>query len=271
MRFGCGSLPFHHVETTQTTAPARTRLLASKVPEVTLLFWVAKLLTTGMGEACSDWLFLKLGIPGLLVGIVVFGIAMVGQLRARRYVPAIYWFAVSMVAVVGTMVADVIHVAGVSYAVTTPFFAVALAAVFRLWYRVEGTLSIHSITTARRELFYWLAVITTFALGTAAGDLTAATMRLGYLNSGWLFLAAFLVPALAYWKLRLHPVAAFWAAYVLTRPLGASFADWLGKPASRTGLDFGDGTVTVVATILIVLVVAALTRQENEVVTAPAD
>jgi uncharacterized membrane-anchored protein len=188
---------------------------------------------------------------------------MVAQLRARRYVPALYWFAVSMVAVVGTMVADVIHVAGVSYSVTTPFFAVALAVVFTLWYRSEGTLSIHSITTERRELFYWLTVITTFALGTAAGDLTAAQMHLGYLNSGWLFLAAVLVPAFAYWKLRLHPIAAFWAAYVLTRPLGASFADWLGKPPSRTGLDFGDGAVTIVATALIVLVVATLARREE--------
>lgn len=246
-----------------TTARPPLRSLAVKVPEVTALFWLAKLLTTGIGEACSDYFVLRYNpYVVVLAGFCVFAVALVLQFRARAYRPWTYWFAVSMVAVFGTMVADVIHVQfGVPYAVSTAFFAVALACVFAVWRKVEGTLSIHSVDSGRRECFYWLTVVTTFALGTAAGDWTAITLHLGYLPSGLLFGAVILVP-LALWRLGFSPVATFWAAYIVTRPLGASFADYLGKPTSLHGLGFGDGPVTVLGALAIVIVIAVIARRE---------
>ena len=243
---------------------ALTRLLpspaAAKVPEITVAFWVVKVLTTGTGEAASDFLAARnlvaaagLGLIGLLIGLVV-------QLQARRYVPWAYWTAVSMVAVFGTMAADAVHVVlGLSYGVTSAGYAAAVALVFSVWHRVEGTLDIHSVRTTRRELFYWAAVLVTFALGTAVGDLSAIALGLGFLPSAVLYAAMIAVPAVARWRFRLNPVVAFWGAYVLTRPLGASIADWLGKPAERTGLGLGDGPVTVAATLLIVAMVVSLT------------
>ena len=157
-----------------------------------------------------------------------------------------YWSAVAMVAVTGTMAADFLHrFLGISYVVTTPFCGLVLAVVLTWWWRSEATLSIHSVTTRRREFFYWATVMATFAFGTAAGDLTAASLGMGYLRSGLLFGAMILVPLVA-WRLGLNAVAAFWTAYILTRPLGASFADWFAKPVSRTGLGYGDGPVTLV-------------------------
>ncbi|WP_374969259.1 hypothetical protein [Terrabacter sp. BE26] len=228
------------------TRPTQARL--ARVPELTALFWVLKVLTTGMGETASDYLahtigaVLAVGLSGLAL---VAALAM--QLAAKRYVPWIYWTAVAMVSVFGTVAADVAHVGfGVPYAVSTVGFAVVLALLLGLWHRLEGTLSVHSIDTRRREAFYWATVLTTFALGTAAGDLTAVVLGLGYLGSAVLFAAAFAVPALGYWRLRRGPVLAFWTAYVITRPLGASVADWMGVSAARGGLAFGTGLVTVV-------------------------
>jgi uncharacterized membrane-anchored protein len=242
---------------------------AVKVPAITVLFWVVKVMTTGTGEAASDYLAAKnlvlaagLGLIGLLVGLAV-------QLRTRRYAPWAYWLAVTMVAVFGTMAADAVHVVlGVPYAVTSIGYAVAVAAVFAVWYRVEGTLNIHSITTARREAFYWLAVLATFALGTAVGDLSAITLGLGYLASAALYAALIAVPAVGWWKFNLRPVVAFWSAYVLTRPLGASLADWVGKPVDRSGLGVGDGPVTVAATVVIAALVAWLTVIDRRAVRA---
>jgi uncharacterized membrane-anchored protein len=233
---------------------------AVKVPEITVLFWVVKVLTTGTGEAASDYLAARniavaagLGLAGLIVGLAV-------QLRVRRYVPWAYWLSVTMVAVFGTMAADAVHVVmGVPYPVTSIGYALAVAAVFVVWHRVEGTLDIHSITTTGRESFYWVAVLATFALGTAVGDLSAITLGLGYFSSAVVYAVLIAVPAVAWWRFRLHPVVAFWSAYVLTRPLGASLADWLGKPAERSGLGLGDGTVTVAATTVIAALVAWLT------------
>jgi uncharacterized membrane-anchored protein len=232
------------------------RRAATKVPEITALFWVLKLLTTGMGEAMSDFLGQK-SVP--LAGVVgIFGLcfALRLQLRAREYRAAIYWFTVMMVAIFGTMVADGLRDgASLSYDVTTPFFAIVVAAIFFSWYRSEGTLSIHSITTRRRELYYWAAVLATFALGTAAGDLTALTLNLGFFPSALLFAAIISLPAVGWWRLRLNPILAFWFAYVVTRPLGASFADGFSKP-NNGGLGIGDGTVSVVALLAFVGLVA---------------
>jgi uncharacterized membrane-anchored protein len=249
------------------SAGLRGRRLLSRVPEITALFWVVKVLTTGMGEATSDYLVHRLYAPiAVVLGALGFAVAMWLQLRMRRYVAWAYWFAVVMVAVFGTMVADVLHVGlHVPYAVSTPLFAVSLAVVFVLWYRSEGTLSIHSIRSRRREVFYWLTVMATFALGTAAGDLTAKTLGLGWLASGVLFAVAIAVPALGYWRVGLDSVVAFWAAYIVTRPLGASFADWLGLPHDLGGIGLGRGTVSLGGTVMIVALVAYLARTRIDV------
>ncbi|MBK6014846.1 hypothetical protein [Streptomyces sp. MBT53] len=246
--------------------PGHARNTASKVPEVTVYFWIIKVLTTGMGETASDFLAHAFGpIPAVGLG----GIALVGalavQLAVRRYAAWIYWTAVVMVSVFGTMAADVLHVGlGVPYAVSTPFFMVALAAVFALWYRSEGTLSIHSIHTRRRELFYWATVLATFALGTAAGDLTA-TIGLGYLGSAVLYAVAIAVPAIAHRWGALNAVAAFWTAYVITRPLGASVADWMALSHSRGGLAMGLGPVTLSWTVAILGFVGYLAFSRKDV------
>ena len=232
----------------------------SKVPKITIFFWIVKILTTAMGEATSDFLALRYG-PVIAVAVTapVFAVALILQFRAARYNAWIYWFAVTMVAVFGTMAADGLHVEiGIPYAVSTTFFAVCLAVIFAAWYLVEGTLSIHSICTRRREFFYWATVCATFALGTALGDLTATTLGLGYLTSGIIFTVAILIPALARWKFQLNVVLAFWTAYVLTRPLGASYADWMGVAHRYGGLGWGRGHVALLLTIVIVGFVAYL-------------
>jgi uncharacterized membrane-anchored protein len=244
--------------------------LAAKVPEITLLFWVIKILTTGMGEGMSDAMGQRSVPIAGAIGVLGFVFALRWQLRAREYRAPVYWFAVMMVAVFGTMVADGIKDGlGLSYAITTPFFAAIVAAVFFRWYRSEGTLSIHSITTVRRERFYWAAVLATFALGTAAGDLTAMTLNLGFFPSAVLFGVLITLPGLAWWRGRLNPIAAFWIAYVLTRPLGASFADWFSKPHPQSGLGLGDATVSLIALAVFVALVAyfAITKRDIQ---APA-
>lgn len=232
----------------------------SKVPEATALFWIIKVLTTGMGETASDFLAHRLGpVPAVgLTGLLLLT-ALAWQGRARQYVPGIYWTAVTMVSVFGTVAADVLHVGlDVPYAVSTVLFAGLLAGVFFLWFRVEGTLSIHSITSARREGFYWAAVLGTFALGTAAGDWTARTLGLGWLGSALVFTALIAVPPLMRVSFGLGEVLAFWWAYVLTRPLGASVADWMAVPRADSGLGWGTGAVTLGWAALIAALVAVL-------------
>jgi uncharacterized membrane-anchored protein len=227
--------------------------LMRKVPEVTIYFWIIKLLSTAMGESTSDYLVYHIN-P--YVAVVLGGVGLVAslvlQLAVRRYIPWIYWVAVVMVAIFGTMAADVLHIVlGIPYLVSTIFFTLVLATIFVVWYATERTLSIHSINTLRRELFYWATVMATFALGTAVGDLTAATLHLGYFTSGVLFAILFAVPAVAYWLFRLNAIFAFWFAYIMTRPFGASFADWFGK-SIYGGLGLGDAPVVLVLTILII-------------------
>ncbi len=237
-----------------------SRRTARKVPEVTVLFWIIKLLTTAMGESTSDFLVYHIDpYVAVVLGGIGLAAAMTLQLTTRRYVPWIYWLAVTMVAIFGTMAADVVHIVlGVPYLDSTAFFAVALVVIFNVWRASEKTLSIHSIYTPRRELFYWATVMATFALGTAAGDMTADTLGLGYLSSGILFAVLFALPGPAYRLFGLNEVAAFWFAYVMTRPFGASFADWFGKPILG-GLGLGDTRVSLVLTILIVGFVGYLT------------
>jgi uncharacterized membrane-anchored protein len=234
-----------------------------KVPELTLLFWVIKLLSTAMGESTSDYLVFHINpYIAVVVGCVGLVVALAIQFWVPRYLAWAYWLAVVMVAVFGTMAADVLHVVlRIPYAVTTLAFAASLLVIFMAWYRTERTLSIHSIDTPRRELFYWATVIATFALGTAVGDLTAATLGFGYLLSAVFFAVLFVIPAIGHRIFGWDAIASFWAAYVITRPLGASVADWLGKPILG-GLGIGDEKVSAVLTVLIVMFVAylAITR-----------
>ncbi|GLV59294.1 membrane protein [Dictyobacter sp. S3.2.2.5] len=241
--------------------------LLKKVPEITIFFWIIKLLTTAMGETTSDYMVNHID-PVIAVAIGALGlcVALALQLVVRRYIPAVYWFAVVMVAIFGTMAADVLHIGlGIPYLASTIFFAIALAIIFGVWYATEKTLSIHSIYTLRRELFYWATIVTTFALGTALGDMTATTLHLGYLDSGILFAVLFALPGLACWLLGLNEILAFWFAYIVTRPLGASFADWMGKPRDAGGIGFGTGTVSLVLTILIIALVAYVTITRKDI------
>jgi uncharacterized membrane-anchored protein len=245
---------------------------ALRVPEVTFYFWLIKALSTALGESTSDYLVHVMPpVAAVGLGFIAFCGAMAVQFSRRRYVAWAYWLAVVMVGVFGTMVADVLHVGfGVPYAVSAPLFAVGLAAVFVTWRRTEQTLSIHSVDTTRREAFYWAAVVATFALGTAAGDLTATTFGFGYLYSAVLFAAVIIIPVTGYWALRWNSIFCFWFAYVVTRPLGASVADWLGKPVSSTGLGIGDGPVSLVLAVAIFALVAYLTVTRRDVQAGPA-
>jgi uncharacterized membrane-anchored protein len=259
-------IPRHQLNTDSgvrsgTAQPVHLALRAiRKVPEITAIFWIIKLLSTAMGESTTDYLVFQINpYVAVALGCIGLAVALILQLLVRRYIAWVYWLAVVMVAVFGTMVADVAHVVlGIPYLVSTVFFASALAIIFVIWYASEKTLSIHTIYRGRRELFYWATVIATFALGTAAGDMTASTLRLGYFASFILFAVLFALPGLAFWLFGLNEIVAFWFAYIMTRPLGASFADWLGKPYLG-GLGLNDGKVAIVLTILIIGFVGYLT------------
>jgi uncharacterized membrane-anchored protein len=259
----------------QSASSATSGAPRVRVPAITIWFWLVKILTTGAGESTSD--YLGRTYPHAVVG-GVGALALVAslwlQFRMRRYVAWTYWLAVSMVAIVGTMAADVVHAVGVPYLWSTLLLSVALAVIFWAWHRSEDTLSIHSITTARRERFYWGAVMITFALGTAAGDMTATTFSWGYLGSG----IAFTVAILAVWTVHVlvsrvrgggtgagGGVLAFWLAYILTRPLGASYADWMGEPRAKGGLEWGGGTVSVIMFVVIIALVAFLAKTRVDV------
>jgi len=237
-----------------------------KVPEIGAYFWTIKVLSTAMGEVTSDYFVRTINpVIAVALGGLCFAAALALQVSVRRYVPWIYWSAVVMVAVFGTMVADVLHVRfGIPYLATTAFFATALVIVFVAWYSSEKTLSIHTIYAGRREWFYWATVMATFALGTAVGDLTAITFHLGYLSSAAIFAVLIALPAIGYRLLHLNAVLTFWVAYVLTRPLGATFADWIGRPRSLSGLGVGTGLVSLVLTTAIVILVGYLTITGKE-------
>jgi uncharacterized membrane-anchored protein len=236
--------------------------MAPKVPEVFVLFWIVKLLTTGIGETASDFLgHVNLVLAGI-VGVGGFLLTLRIQLRARTYHPVRYWATVLMVAVFGTMVADGPHVAlGTPYYVDSATYLVLLCGLLGWWYASEGTLSVHSITTPRRERFYWGAVLLTFGLGTALGDTTAINLGLGFAWSILVFGVLIVVP-LVLWRFGLSAVACFWAAYSLTRPLGASVADYL---ASRDGLHLGTGPVTAAGLLLFAVGVAYLALTHGDV------
>jgi uncharacterized membrane-anchored protein len=248
----------------------------SKVPEVTLYFWIIKVLATTIGETAADNLSDNLGfgltkttwvMSALLVIVLVF------QFRAPRYVPPIYWLVVVLLSIVGTLITDnLTDKYNVALELTTTVFAIALAATFIAWYSVERTLSIHSIITRRREAFYWLAILFTFALGTAAGDLISERFGIGYWKAALLFGGCIALIALAWRYLGLNAILAFWAAYILTRPLGASIGDYLSQPKADGGLGLGTTVTSLIFLSAIIVVVAFLTvtKKDQIVVTEPA-
>jgi uncharacterized membrane-anchored protein len=255
-------------ETTPTDAVATSRALLSKVPEVTVWFWIIKILCTTVGESFADWINMTLGV-GLTATALIFTAVLVvvlaWQLRLSRYVPLVYWLAVVVLSVTGTLYTDILtDDLGVSLTLSTSVFAIALAAVFGVWYARERTLSIHSIVTLPRESFYWLAVLVTFALGTAAGDWTLQLTGWGPGNS--VLLPAGLIAAIAIgWRLGANPVLAFWLAYILTRPLGANLGDWLASPKTEHGLGLGTALTSAVFLTAILATVVYLTISRVDV------
>jgi uncharacterized membrane-anchored protein len=244
---------------------------ALRVPEITVYFWVIKALSTALGEATSDFLVKKLHpIPAVGLGFVLFCVALALQFSRRRYIAWSYWLAVAAVGVFGTMAADVLHVGfHVPYIASSILYAIVLAAVFVLWQRTEKTLSIHTIDTVRREIFYWAAVVATFAMGTAIGDLTATTLHLGFGLSMLLFAGIILIPAVGYRWLGWNAIFTFWFAYVVTRPFGASFADLVGKPTNLSGLGWGSGRISLVLLAVIFSLVAFLSTTHRDVQSHP--
>ena len=243
---------------------ARRTFLAPKVPEVFLVFWVVKLLTTGIGETASDFLGTWNVAAAGVIGVGGFFAALRWQTRATTYHPVRYWVTVLMVAVFGTMIADGPHVAlGSPYYVDATIYLVLLCGLLAWWKRSEGTLSVHSIVTSRRERFYWAAVLLTFGLGTALGDTTATNLHMGYWWSVALFGALMLVPIVA-WRLGASAVACFWAAYSLTRPLGASIADGLAVSRAHGGLGWTTGVVSAIGLGLFAILVAYVTLTHSD-------
>ncbi len=250
--------------TIRTPGSSFPRELLNKVPEVTLYFWVIKILCTTVGETAADFLNTHLGL-GLTGTSYVMGtllaVTLLFQFRARKYLPGTYWLAVVLISIVGTLITDnLVDNFGVALETTTIVFTIALAATFAAWYGVEKTLSIHTIYSTRREAFYWLAVLFTFCLGTAAGDLAAERLALGYWLSALIFGGLIAVVTVAHLRFRLNAVLAFWIAYVLTRPLGASVGDYLSQPTAGGGLALGTVGTSALFLLAILGLVAYLTR-----------
>jgi uncharacterized membrane-anchored protein len=244
--------------------------MLNKVPEVTLYFWIIKILCTTVGETAADQLDAKynLGLANLtyITGAILLAVLVV-QFRSRKYVPFVYWLGIVLISVVGTLITDNLtdnH--GVALETTTIIFSVALAITFAAWYASERTLSIHTIVTTRREVFYWVTVLFTFALGTAAGDLTAERLAIGYFLSAVLFAAIIALVTLAHFRFRLGAVTAFWLAYILTRPLGASLGDFLSQPRESGGLGLGTTVTSFIFLAAILVVVSYLTVTRKDVI-----
>jgi uncharacterized membrane-anchored protein len=246
---------------TKRVAPA-----VNRVPNVTADFWLIKLMAVTMGETAADYLAVNLGLGLTATSLIMTGIlivALILQFAQKRYVPWAYWLAVVLISVVGTLITDnLVDNFGVRLETTTIAFSVALAATFALWYASERTLSIHTIFTTKREIFYWLAILLTFSLGTAAGDLVAETFDMGYLTTGLMFGGVIALIALAYYGFKLNGILAFWLAYILTRPLGASFGDLLSQPSEYGGLGFGTTFTSLIFLGCIIALVVYMTTKE---------
>ena len=239
------------------------RDLLNKVPEVTLWFWLIKVMATTVGETAADLLSVRLGMGLTVTSLImtaVFLAALVLQVRARHYVPTLYWFTVVAISVVGTLVSDnLVDGLGISLVTTSIAFAIILAVVFAAWYRSERTLSIHSILTTRRELYYWAAILFTFAMGTSVGDLLAERLDLGYGQAAVVFAAMIATVALLHYVAKMDAILSFWTAYILTRPLGASMGDLFAKPVIAGGFGLGTVTTSLIFLAVILTLVVYLT------------
>ena len=242
--------------------------MLNKVPQVTLFFWVIKIMATTVGETAADYLSetLKLGLTGtsyVMSGLLL--ILLIIQFRTKKYVPAIYWTVVVFISVVGTLISDnLVDNLGVSLLTSTIIFGSALAVIFICWYASEKTLSVHTINTTKRELFYWAAILFTFSLGTSAGDLVAESTGLGYAYAALLFAGVIGLTFLAYYYLKLNAILAFWIAYILTRPLGASLGDLLSQPVSAGGIGLGTTVTSIIFLIIILGLVIYLSMKEKK-------
>ena len=259
--------------TPSQTDPSLSRQLLNKVPEITIFFWIIKILCTTVGETAADFLNVNLNF-GLTATSIVTGVllavALLFQFRSPKYTPSIYWLAVVLISVFGTLVTDnLTDSLGVPLPFSTIFFSVALVLTFTFWYKAEGTLSIHSIFSKRREAFYWLTILFTFALGTAAGDLMAEGLALGYALTGVIIIGVVGVIAIA-WQSGLNPILAFWLIYIMTRPLGASLGDYLAQPQKYGGLGWGATLTSVVFLVAILSVVTYLTVTKRDRITEKA-
>jgi uncharacterized membrane-anchored protein len=255
------------------SAPSLGRQMLNKVPEVTIFFWIIKILATTVGETAADFLNVNLNLGLTNTTFVMGGILLITlffQFRLRKYVPGVYWLAVVLISIVGTLVTDnLVDNFGVTLETTTIIFAIALLAIFVAWYTSEKTLSIHSIYTTKREAFYWAAILFTFALGTAAGDLTAEGLSLGYLISALMFAALIGIVTIAHYVFKLNAVLAFWIAYILTRPLGASLGDYLSQPVEDGGLGLGTVGTSAIFLITILCLVIYLSKTRKDEIPAP--
>jgi uncharacterized membrane-anchored protein len=261
------------------------RQMLNKVPEVTIYFWIIKVLCTTVGETVADYLneTLHFGLTGtsLVMGALLI-VVLFFQFKAKKYIPSIYWFAVVLISVVGTLITDnLTDNLGVSLETATIAFSIALALTFAVWYAVEKTLSVHSIVTTRREAFYWLAILFTFALGTAAGDLTAEKFHLGYLISVFIFAGLIAIVTTAFYIVQgtlgekhshrpTNAVLAFWLVYILTRPLGASIGDFLSQDRANGGLGLGTTTTSALFLITILGMVVYLTLTKKDEISPEA-
>jgi len=239
-----------------------------RVPAVTLYFWIIKMMATTVGETAADFLAVNLKL-GLLATSLVMGVflimALANQFRLKRYIPISYWVVVVLLSIVGTLVTDLmVDNLGVSLITATIGFSILLAIVFAIWYASEHTLAMHSVQTAKRESFYWAAIFTTFALGTAAGDFLAEASKLGYFRSTLAFAGAIALIAAAYFYAGLGEILAFWMAYILTRPLGASFGDLLSQPTKNGGLGFGPTGTSIIFLTTITLLIGYLTITKKD-------
>jgi uncharacterized membrane-anchored protein len=237
--------------------------LLNRVPKVTVDFWLVKLMAVTMGETAADYLAVNMGLGLTATALIMSGIlavALILQFAQKKYVPRVYWAAVVLISIVGTLITDcMVDNLGIKLTTSTVIFTAVLAVTFAIWYAVEKTLSIHSIFTTRREIFYWLAILFTFSLGTAAGDLVAEHFELGYLPTGLLFAGIIAVFAFGYYVLKLNGILMFWLAYIFTRPLGASFGDLLSQPMEYGGLGFGTIITSALFLGAIVAIVAYMT------------
>jgi uncharacterized membrane-anchored protein len=248
--------------------------MLNKVPEITIFFWIIKILATTVGETAADFLNTNLNLGLTITTFIMSALLLITlffQFRSLKYVPWIYWLAVVLISVVGTLVTDnLVDNFGVSLETTTIIFSLILLATFVVWYLSEKTLSIHSIYTTKRESFYWLAILVTFALGTAAGDLAAESLNLGYLMSALIFAALIGVVTIAHYSFKLNAVLAFWIAYILTRPLGASLGDFLSQPRDAGGLELGTVGTSAIFLVTILILVIYLTKTRRDVIPLPS-